>query len=73
MEVDGKVIEDRGHRKVRGEHRRIFNGRYSVRVVTVRCVCALRFLRFLFMPSCIQFELSCNSGPADVCRNDGIK
>ena len=34
MEVNGKVMEGRSHWKVRGEHQRMFNGRYSVQVVT---------------------------------------
>ena len=35
MEVNGKVMEGRSHRRVRGELRRMFNRRYSVQVVTL--------------------------------------
>ena len=34
MEVNGKVMEGGSHRRVRGEHRRMFNGHYSVQVMT---------------------------------------
>ena len=34
MEVNGKVMEGRSHRRVRGEHQRMFNRRYLVQVIT---------------------------------------